>query len=224
MRPRILLSSSKGSCDSYEQAILQSGGIPSAFYCPPLDTGYDGLILCGGGDIDPIHFDQANCGSQNIDPERDAAELALVWAYLSAGKPILGICRGCQVVNVAMGGSLIQDLPDNLRPFHTSGGEEGLIHPVRAAEGSFFAQTYGPHFMVNSYHHQAVSALGEGLYPTVWSEGGVVEAMEHEQLPVLCVQFHTERMAFGLRKSDTVDGEAVFRWLMERCSAAAERR
>jgi len=179
---------------------------------------YDGLILCGGDDVDPARFGQENCGSQDIDPERDAAELALIEAYIKAKKPILGVCRGHQILNVALGGTLIQDLDDSLRPFHTA-GQEGvyLAHPVRALEGSWFAQTWGRCFPVNSHHHQAVDKIGVGLVPTLWSEGGVVEGMVHASLPILCVQFHPERMCCDLARPDTVDGTAIFRWLMEQC-------
>ena len=224
MKPTILLSGGKGSLENYERAIECSGGTPLSFYCPPLDTGCDGLLLCGGDDIDPVHFHQENRGSQGIDPTRDAAELALAYAYISAGKPILGICRGCQVLNVALGGSLIQDLPANLRPFHISAAGQDGVHPVRAAEDSFFARTYGSVFSVNSSHHQAVDTPGEGLYPVLWSEGGVTEALAHEHLPILCVQFHPERMSFARSRTDTADGAPIFRWFLERCTGALHER
>lgn len=218
MTPKILLSCSKCGAEAYEKAVRAVGGEPTALYCPPADMSYDGLILCGGDDVDPARFGQENRGSRGIDPDRDAAELALVDAYVAAQKPILGICRGHQILNVALGGSLIQDLADPLRPFHTSGQEEVyLAHPVLSLEGSWFAQAWGRCFPVNSHHHQATDTMGSGLVPALWSEGGVVEGMFHSSLPILCVQFHPERMCFDLTRPDTVDGTPIFRWLMEKC-------
>ena len=211
MTPRILCSSSQDGFENYAHAIRAAGGEASGGYCPALDLSYDGLVLCGGGDIDPARYGQENRGSQPPDPARDEAEFNLARAYLEAGKPILGICRGHQLLNVLLGGTLIQDVGDALRPFHAHGEDEpDLVHPVRSAQGSFFAQAYGTLFHVNSWHHQASDALGKGLIPVLWSESGLVEAVEHENLPILGVQFHPERMTGKMARIDTVDGAAVF--------------
>lgn len=213
MKPRILFSGSRSGQKNYESAVSQAGGVPVPGYCPEADLSCDGLLLCGGGDADPSLYGQEDRGSRDIDRDRDRAELALIEAFMRAGKPILGVCRGHQMVNIALGGTLIQDLPAHLRPFHVW-EEADKVHPVRAAAGSFFERAYGPVFAVNSAHHQGVDRLGAGLRPLLWSEGGVVEAMEHESLPILCVQFHPERMSFGLSRPDTADGAAIFRWLI----------
>ena len=215
MKPKILFSGSRSGQKNYEDAISQAGGIPIPGCCPEADLSCDGLLLCGGGDADPSLYGQENCGSRDIDRDRDGAELALIEAFMGAGKPILGICRGHQMVNIALGGTLIQDLPAHLRPFHVR-EEADKVHPVRAAPGSLFEAAYGPVFAVNSAHHQGLDRLGAGLRPVLWSEGGIVEAVEHESLPILCVQFHPERMSYGLRRPDTVDGAAIFRWLIGR--------
>lgn len=219
MTTRILLSRSQSSAENYENALRAVGCEPVALYCPPVDLSYDGLLLCGGGDVDPARFNQENHGSTDIDPDRDAAELALIHAFIQAGKPILGICRGHQILNVALGGTLIQDLPGELRPFHTHDSSLPLdkIHPVRAAAGSWFEAAWGPLFSVNTSHHQAVEALGQGMIPALWSEGGVIEGTVHRSLPILSVQFHPERMSFGKARPDTADGAPVFRWLAEIC-------
>lgn len=195
-----------------------AGGIPHCAWCPPCDTSFDALVLCGGGDVDPARFGQENRGSRDIDHRRDAAELALARAYAAAGKPILAICRGCQVVNIALGGTLIQDLPPASRQRHTSQGSGDLVHPVTAEPGSFFFSAFGPRFFVNSAHHQAVDLLGAGLLTALKSDDGVVEGLVHRSLPILCVQFHPERMSFALRRADTADGAPFFRWLVERCA------
>lgn len=216
---KILLSSSKSGAEAYENAVHALGGKPSAIYCPPVDLSYDGLILCGGDDVDPARFGQTNCGSKGIDEKRDQAELDLISAFLTAKKPILGICRGHQILNIALGGTLIQDLPEPVGLFHTydSSKETERVHPVHAAPGSWFEETWGRVFPVNSHHHQAVDALGKGLVPLLWSEGGVVEGMIHASLPILSVQFHPERMCFDRRRADAVDGAPIFEKFLRMC-------
>ncbi len=206
--PRIQISGSAQHLSPYIQALRQLGACSSAGYAPEPDLSCDGLLLAGGGDLDSALFGQARQGSNPPDPVRDRAELALFRAFFQAGKPILGICRGMQVINVALGGDLIQDLPSTLRPFHAPSGEEDLVHPIRAAEEGFLYPLYGPVFPVNSWHHQAVGRLGEGLRASAWAEGGFAEALEHTHLPVLGVQFHPERMALN-PKPDRVDGAPV---------------
>ena len=190
-------------------------------YCPKADTGYDGLVLCGGADVDPARFGQENHGSVDIDLDRDAAEFALIEAYLAAGKPILGICRGHQILNIALGGTLIQDLPEPVGIFHTHDEAAGKdkTHPVHAAPGSWFEEAWGRHFTVNTHHHQAVDQLGEGLVPLLWSESGVVEGMLHKSRPILCVQFHPERMCLEHRREDVVDGLPIFERFLGMCGA-----
>ena len=227
MTLNILISGSTDTAwrASYEEAVTQAGGLPHAAYLPAADTGYDGLVLCGGGDLDPVRYAQENRGSTEIDPKRDEAELALCAAYLAAEKPILAICRGHQLMNVALGGTLIQDLPGGQRPFHTraEGSAQDQIHNIRSTEGSVLRRLYGEIFSVNSYHHQAADLLGQNLKVTARSESGIVEAMEHRTLPVLCVQFHPERMTLKHASPQLADGGAIFSWFMERCRERKER-
>lgn len=217
-KPRILLSGSNGDRSNYEHAITAVGGEPVSAYCPDVDLTCDGLVLCGGGDIAPERFNRPNQGSVEIDPARDEAEFALARAFLRAGKPILGICRGHQMLNVVLGGTLVQDMGPELNLLHRRGPEDmDKVHPVRSRPGSFFHTVYGPVFSVNSSHHQALGELGEGLQPVLWSESGVVEGMVHTSLPVFSVQFHPERMSFRCLRPDTVDGGAIFRHFMDLC-------
>lgn len=218
VKPRILISASASGWINYENALWRAGCEPVGGYCPGVDLSFDGLLLAGGADMDPTLFGQENRGSQGIDPARDAAELALALAFLSAGKPILGICRGHQVLNVALGGTLIQDLGPEQNLFHLRRGRD-QVHPVRTAPGSLLHRLYGPVFAVNSAHHQAVDRLGTGLVPTAWSESGLVEAMALETAPVLGVQFHPERMAYARRRPDTADGSFIFDWFLRQCSS-----
>ena len=215
-RPRVQVSGAAGKMDCYCQAVRGAGGEPVPGYAPAPDLSCDSLILCGGDDMDPAWFGQENQGSQPPDPIRDKAELALFQAFFQAGKPILGICRGMQVLNVALGGTLIQDLPPELLPFH-GGAERDLVHPIRTGADSVLDRLYGRTLAVNSWHHQAVDRLGEGLIPTAWAESGLVEAVEHLSLPILGVQFHPERMSFDQRRGDAVDGAPIFQYFMDLC-------
>ena len=220
MALRILLSSSRNGAANYENALQALGAECTTQYCPQVDTGNDGLLLCGGADVDPARFGQENCGSQDIDLDRDRAEFDLIEAYLKAGKPILGICRGHQIMNIALGGTLIQDIPAPVGPFHSPcviRGED-RVHTVHAAPGSWFEEAWGDYFGVNSHHHQAVDRLGEGLEPLLWSEGGIVEGMIHKSLPILCVQFHPERMCGDKSRPDTVDGLPIFQKFLAMCA------
>ncbi len=159
-----------------------------------------GLLLTGGSDVAPGNYgdaaaDPAWCG----DPTRDRWELSLYAAARSAGRPVLGVCRGMQLMNVAHGGTLWQDLP-TLRPdsqVHRS--QElycGLVHEVTFAPGSRIAELMGASpYRVNSVHHQGVKLLAEGLDATAWASDGVVEAFEVRTAPwSLGVQWHPEWM------------------------------
>ena len=213
---RILISTGAGEGANYVRAVAQAGGSPCPAYLPrPDPAGYGGLVLAGGGDLDPALFGQPNRGSRQMDRARDRAELALLDAFLGAGRPVLAICRGQQVANVWAGGDLIQHLGPTLVPFHQ--GEEDVIHPVLALPGSLMEELYGARFPVNSNHHQGVGRVGRGLRVTAWSEGGVAEAIEHESLPLVCVQFHPERLAGPWARPDGVDGGALFQRFLGRC-------
>ncbi len=216
MIPKILISTGGGDPANYVNAVRAAGGEPAAAYLPEPDLSYDGLLLAGGGDMEPSRFGQENRGSRGIDPARDAAELALLDAFARAGKPVLAICRGHQVVNVWAGGGLIQDL-GGLVPAHQREGD--AVHPVRAEEGTLLHRLYGGVFPVNSNHHQGVGRLGAGLYASARSPDGVIEGLEHESLPLISVQFHPERMTGAKARPDTVDGGAVFREFLRRCAA-----
>lgn len=166
--------------------------------------GCDALLLPGGGDLDPARYGQENRGSLDIDPERDALEFALVQQALEKGLPILGICRGSQLLNVFFGGTLHQDIPD-----HRATEEGDRLHPSRA-EDPMLRSLYGEEFIINSSHHQAVDRPGVGLRPVQWAPDGTVEAIRHETLPVFGVQWHPERL-----REPTDGWRLLRRWLEE---------
>ncbi len=150
---------------------------------------FDGLLLLGGGDIDPALFGERVVNDTvKADVARDRLEIALIQQFAAAGKPIFGICRGIQILNVALGGTLVQDLPAQRGIDHSN----GRLHDVSTLTGSRTNALWGPRFTVNSYHHQAVGRLAPGLMATAVSEDGVIEAVEHKQLPLLAVQWHPE--------------------------------
>ena len=213
MMPKILVAGGKyDTCQNYINAILAAGGQPVVNYCPQFSLDYDGLLLTGGGDIEPALYAPENAGSTDIDYDRDLAELELFGAFLALGKPILGICRGHQVINVGLGGTLKQHIGDDLCRFHrrTPDHEGDKVHAVYSAVDSWYRETYGTVFSVNSSHHQAIDRLGGGLIPVLWSESGIIEAVEHRDFPIISTQFHPERMTAGNARPDTVDGAAIF--------------
>lgn len=217
MAPVIQMSGTSDGMKHYEASIRAAGGIPRPGYCPLPDLTCDGLLLGGGEDVQPALFGQEDRGSGPADPARDRAELALLEAYWKAGKPILGICRGMQILNVFLGGDLIQDLPDSQRPFHRSGKGPDAVHPIRTAPDSLLHGWYGQIFQTNSSHHQVVDRPGRGVVITAWSEGGTAEALEVPGRPVLGVQFHPERPSFQNLRGDGEDPLAIFHWLLRQC-------
>lgn len=212
---RILLSA-KGKWENYVDAVTACGAEADARYLPEYSEDYDGLILCGGSDIHPRYYGQEINGAFGCDESRDAAEFALADAFIKAGKPVLGICRGAQLLNIYFGGSLHQHIGHYMQ--HRS-DEGDAVHDAIAAEGSVLYDLYGGHFRINSKHHQALNRIGEGLRVTMVAEDEfqTVEAIEHESLPVIAVQWHPERMTCSRRREDTVDGMPVFRHFLKMC-------
>ena len=210
--PRILISTGGGNPVNYETALRLAGGTPVSGYCPATAPLYDGLLLAGGGDVDPALIGEENQGSYDIDRKRDEAEFALIEAYLKAKRPVLGICRGHQLVNIALGGHLLQDLGPTRLLFHKKAPHEGggdAWHRVATMEGSRMEELFGSATMVNSAHHQVIDVPGDGMVTTAWTESGIMEVTEHIGRPVFTVQFHPERMG--------EDGLPIFRWLVGAC-------
>jgi len=152
----------------------------------------DGLFLTGGTDIEPHYYNeptQEYCGS--LDSWRDDLECAWAKAFLSAGKPILGVCRGMQMLNVIMGGSLWQDITAQTQIIHPYDS----IHKINTAENSILRELFSEEFEVNSFHHQSIKETGAELIPTAWDASTqIIEAFHHQSLPVWAVQWHPERM------------------------------
>ncbi len=189
---------------TYWYAIVMAGGEPVPVYpdsnldtlCPTLD----GVILTGGGDVHPRRFGQEPDGTlmDSVQEARDELELAIARRAAETGKPLLGICRGIQVMNIALGGGLIQHIEGHAQVANTFEGPP-TQHPVQVAPDSLLARTLrvNPGAVVNTYHHQAVPAdnLAPGLRATAWAEDGTVEALEMPDHPYyIGVQWHPERL------------------------------
>ena len=213
-----IAAASEGAIVNYIAALEALGAQPVQTDAPCTAADFDGLLLPGGGDLLPERYGQENAACCGMDAALDALQFSLTDAFLSAGKPIFGICRGLQLLNVFFGGSLIQHLPSAL--LHSSSiPKVDLYHKSTAEEGSFLAELYGTAFSVNSSHHQAADRLGSGLRAVQVSEDGVVEALAHEVLPVRCVQWHPERLCFRFRTDNAVDGSLVLRQFLRQCEA-----
>lgn len=154
----------------------------------------DALCLTGGGDIDPRLYGQAPTERlRDVDAVRDAAELEAVHLCIDAGVPILGICRGAQMLAVALGGELHQDLVSAGFPDHWEEERQGEpVHGLRARWGTAAHSALGGAQAVNSIHHQAIADPGPNLEVSAWSSDGVIEAVEGER--ALGVQWHPERL------------------------------
>lgn len=196
---------SAGIRTTYVQAVLDAGGAPVLVPPAPEDVlrdifaRLDGLLLPGGGDIDPQRYGEAalaQCGTP--EQRRDDLEMALCRWALADGKPLLAICRGIQVMNVAAGGALYQDIPTQYptRLRHSTPGSARafIAHAVQPAAGSLFATVVGGEELpVNSWHHQALKTLGAGLVVSATAPDGIVEALEAPAHRfALGVQFHPE--------------------------------
>ncbi len=221
MEPRIAIPETELVMDNYMYALKMLGARP-ALVDGRVDLGeFDGLLLPGGADINPSRYGEENAGSEGIDDIRDELQMRTLGYFAEAKRPVLGICRGMQVVNVFFGGTLIQHLDPNSRHSRAPGSDQDRVHKIVSAKGSWIASLYGDEFYANSAHHQAVGRLGTGLRAVAVSGDGVVEALVHEMLLVYGVQWHPERMCFSHIRNDTVDGSRVLRFFLEKCAGHA---
>jgi len=205
-------------------ALLFSPLIGAALAARALDAA-DALLLTGGEDMDPAWYGaQPSPLTHPPSRERDLFELALFAAARQRGLPILGICRGIQVINVAMGGTLYQDLPSE-RPgpldHNPALARTERSHPVRILAGSRVAAALGrDRVTVNSFHHQAVRDLAPGLLASGWTEDGLIEAVETPDGEpwLLGVQWHPEEMHADARAPE----HGLFRALVERAAGSVD--
>ena len=191
---------------SYVNAVIQAGGVPVLIPSLIAEDGWevvysrlDGILFSGGGDIGMEHAPgEPHPRIDEVDPKRDIIELKMAQVSASDGKPFLGICRGCQVLNVALGGTLYTHIPDQLPNAldHSYPGNMRTVrvHEVKIEEGTYMAEIFGePIIKVNSLHHQGLKDIAPTLRIAGHSPDGLVEAVELPDHPFgLAVQWHPE--------------------------------
>lgn len=191
MIPHVAIVGRKNDVLNYENAF-------SHFHIPytcTLDIGslynYDGLLLPGGGDIAPAFYGEMNSGSKNIDTELDILQIQAAQIFIQRKKPILGICKGLQLLNIVFGGTLSQNI--TTASLHQEKGID-LFHKTFCISGTIMHSLYGESVITNSCHHQAIHKLGKNLILTQQTTDLVAEGIAHTTLPVIAVQWHPERM------------------------------
>jgi putative glutamine amidotransferase len=233
-RPRIGITAEERAADDsiilpeeYVESILRAGGEPVPI-APWLGSpeehmrGLDALILGGGGDLDPARYaSSGHAEIYDVDPQRDAGEFAMLKIALEAGMPVFGICRGAQLLNVALGGTLYEHLPDHFTgPLRHRADPPGATpHPVRLDPTSRLAGLLETESVATaSWHHQGLRDIAPTLRAVAWAPDGLVEAIEHESTPWLfAVQWHPEQTA----ANDPVQQRLFDRFVAE---AGARRR
>ncbi|HWQ58580.1 MAG TPA: gamma-glutamyl-gamma-aminobutyrate hydrolase family protein [Clostridia bacterium] len=196
---------------AYSLAVARAGGIPwlASEVCEAeLAEVCDALLLSGGDDVAPKYFgEEVLNASVNIDVPRDEFEMRLIPAFMKRKKPILCICRGIQILNIALGGDIYQDLVEQCGFVHMN---RDIRHPVYAEPGTLLFELFGKEFRTNSTHHQAVRRLAPGFKIAARSAEGVIEGIEHESLPIYACQFHPERLTGEGWDSRTPDFAPLF--------------
>jgi putative glutamine amidotransferase len=206
---------------NYPDCVALAGGLPVELTrsadIDDVVTRMDGIVLTGGADVDPTGYGvDAHPATTAVEPDRDRFEIAVFEAALRHRVPVLAVCRGLQIVNVARGGTLVQHLErgvEGITEHHAAWDQpaDALVHSLATSEGSLAAQLYGPASLVNSLHHQAAELLGAGLVATGWSPDGVIECLELDDFEVLAVQWHPELVV--------AQPDPSFTWLVSRGAA-----
>ncbi len=193
---------------TYADAVAECGGepvlLPTGSISAAVVGRLDGLVLAGGADVDPARYGQSpGPHTTVVRPERDEAELAVLAAALERDLPLLAVCRGMQLLNVLLGGSLVQHLPDVPTAGMHSGGPGVFVRrEVRTVPGTGLAKLLGPAAAADCHHHQALDRVADALIPAAWAEDGVLEGVEAAgHRFCLGVQWHPEagedRRLFG---------------------------
>jgi putative glutamine amidotransferase len=208
----------------YVEAVARAGAAPVVL--PPLAKvitaalpRIDALVVAGGPDVEPVHYgERPGPHTQPPNRDRDASEMLLLREAIDGGMPVLGICRGMQLLNVLRGGTLHQHLPDVVHSeAHAPERGSYASHPVSIKPGTKLAELLGRTEVegVPTYHHQGVDVLGTGLEPTAWAPDGTLEAFEDDDLPFCVgVQWHPEAgkdpaLFDGLVEAARVAGEVT---------------
>lgn len=165
------------------------------------------LLLPGGGDITPAFFGQTDHGSLHVDTVLDILQLKALTRFVEKNKPVLGVCKGLQLINVHFGGDLFQDIVTAESHKWTGRDQFHQVYHCSLGRKDFFYQLYGQSTSVNSAHHQAANHMGNGLIPVCRAKDSVIEGLVHQSLPIMAVQWHPERLPDG-------GGESLFRYFL----------
>lgn len=214
--------------ESYFDYVKACGGIPvlagtvTEEEAEQIAGSFDGLVVTGGGDCDPALYGEENTHSEIVEHDIDMSDILLYKAFVKAGKPVLGICRGIQLINIAEGGSLIQDIPSESEGYMEHNQRNLPDHPVGTTahfctfvQGSVLHEIFSDSHEVNTYHHQAIRRLAEGFCASAYSTDGLIEGIEKEN--VTAVQWHPERLIHDEKHL------RLMQWFIEQCSAHQTR-
>ena len=170
---------------------------------------FDGLIVTGGYDVNPTLYHRENTLSSGINDVEDANDIQLILSFEKNNKPILGICRGLQIINVAFGGSLIQDIPSEYsNTINHNSREDG--HTITFIDNSILNKIMNGYSHVNSFHHQAIDKIANGFVISAQSSDGIIEGIEKDN--ILAVQWHPERMIH------IPEHKAIFEYFITSCN------
>ena len=205
--PTVLIAGRPEDTQNYKNALMKLN-VP---FLVSLDAGQTDaathLLLPGGGDITPAFFGPTDHGSHSVDTELDILQFDILSRFTAQKKPVLGICKGLQLINIHFGGDITQHI--DTAEIHRWIGRDQFHYVFHGSLGrrDFFYQLYGSSIKVNSAHHQAVNRIGEGLVPVCRAGDNVIEGLAHTTLPVLAVQWHPERLP-------DAGGESLFSYFL----------
>lgn len=200
---RIAITNSYNSTNKYyEMAVKKVGGTPIGL--PKIITeenvhsimsGFDGIILTGGGDVNPLLYGREITYSKGIIHKRDKSELLLSRYVYEKEIPTLAICRGMQITNVAHFGTLFQDneIEGHFNNHSFPKRKNQMVHPIKIVEGSVLRELFGERYEVNSIHHQSIDKIAKGFKLSAMAEDGCIEGIEGVKGIYICVQWHPER-------------------------------
>lgn len=215
---KILIAQSTELSINYSNAMISLGVNPYSILSIEDISSFSGLILTGGGDIHPqfLKSTSSKLHLVQVDAILDSAQFKLLSQFIQAGKPVLGICKGMQLINVHFGGTLIQHLPTASRHAYNQKDQTHKTSNLIFPTNSLFT-LYGSTMITNSAHHQGVGILGKDLLLTQHTKDHVIEGILHKTLPIMGVQWHPERMCFDHKRKDTSDGSLLLSHFLNIC-------
>lgn len=205
----VAIAGRKEDTENYEAALQRQDVAFQTTLDPETACKATHLLLPGGGDITPAFFGQKDHGSHHIDTALDILQLQILACFVTQKKPVLGICKGLQLINVHFGGSIRQHIDTADRHKWAGRDQRHPVYHSSLGRRDFFYQLYGHSALVNSAHHQAVDRVGTGLLPVCRAGDNVIEGLVHATLPLMAVQWHPERLL-------AEGGEAIFAWFLSR--------